>query len=283
MHKFILKIFESLKNLENFLRMVCVFIIMMIALYWTMNLIGTSWKWMGFISPLLDAILDFVNGIWSFSFDFWGKTMEIKYFNAILLILIAIAALKGIGILIDMLQELYEDAYLQYKKTNEKIFNKNLEKAVEKDEKQRTRYMLYIQTRPARKYARKTLAVDMEEQNALMNKFLSEKLGVQPIETWEGVLYYLDNIDKVDKVIDVIFRQIHSPAPIEYFMCIQVGDETKNLKALVGLQEWNRIIISADTLNRYKYNSSNRYRTSNVGIFQKEGSTLEVHEIIEKE
>ena len=283
MHKFVMWIFESLKNIEKFLRLVCVFFIMMLALYWIMKLIGSSWAWIGFISPALDGILDFVNGIFSFSFDFWGRTMEIKYFNALLLMLLAIGGLKAIGTLIDMLQEIYENAHMQYKKTNEKIFNYGLEKAVENDEKQKMQYMLFIQTRPARKYARKSMAVDMGEQNNLMNKFLSERLGVQPIESWDGFLYYLNNFERVDKVLDTIFRQMESPAPLEYFVCLQIGTDTKQLKTLVGLQEWHKIIMSAETLNRYKYNNVKHYTTSNIGIFQKEEGTLEVHEIREED
>ena len=282
MHKFIMWVFESLKNTEKFLRIVCVFFIMMLSLYWTMNLMGASWTWMQFISPPLDGILDFVNSIYSFSFDFWGKTMEIKYFNALVLILIVIGGLKAVGILIEKLQEIYEDSYIKCKKTNEKIFNSTLDWVVEKDEKKRMQYILYIQTRTARKFVRKAFAIDMNEQNDLMNKFLSERFKTQPVSGWDGYLYYFDDFEKVDKILDIVFRQIHSPAPLEYFVCIQIGNEVKKLKTLVDLQEWHKIIISADTLNRYKYNEIHNYKTSNVGIFQKEGGTLEVHEIIER-
>lgn len=282
MHKFVKWIFETLINIEKFLRVVCIFLIMLLALYWVQNLIGASWWWMGFMAPILDFILDFVNSIYSFSFDFSGKTIEIKYFNAVLLMFIVICGLKAINFGIEKLYELYEDAHFLYKKTNEKVFNNNLNNSIKFEEKKLTDYKLYIQTKFTKKYANKPMDTNIEEYNNRMNKFITDNTNNSPITKWDGFVYSFNDFEKIDIVLELLFKILNSELPIDYIMCIQIGNDTTKLKQLVDLQEWNKITMSADTLCRYEYNDIKNYKTTSVGIFQKEYGTLEVHEFVEK-
>ena len=282
MHKLIQWIFTTLINAEKFLRILCVFFIMLISLYWIQNLTEASWWWMGFIAPVLDCILDFVNSLYSFSFDFWGKTIEIKYFNAIILIIIVIFVLKGINIVLEKIFEIYEDAHLVYKKTHEKMFNNHLENAIIKEEKQINDYMVFIQTRIPKKYVNRAESINLNEQNNKMNKYISSNTNTIFMKNWDGYLYIFKDFEQIDSVLEILFKVLNSDAPIDYMMCIQAGNDAKKLKQLVDLKEWGKIIMSADTLCRYEYNNAKKYKTTNVGIFQREEGTLEVHEFVEK-
>lgn len=282
MHKFIEWLFASFINIEKFLRIVCVFFIMLLSLYWIQNLIGASWWWLGFIAPLLDYILDSVNSIYSFSFDFWGKAIEIKYFNALLLMLIIIFGLKVINLGLEKLHEMYEDAHFLYKKNKEALFNKGLQSTIRNEEKQLNSYSLFIQTRVTKRYINKPNAVDIDAENEKICNILNEKLKTIPVKTWGGLAYSLKNFEDIDSVLEILFTMINSQIPVDFIFCIQIGNSTSNLKQLVDLQEWGKIIIAADTLCRYRYNNSKKYKTTNVGIFQRKEGILEVHEFVEK-
>ena len=282
MHKFVQWIFASFINVEKFLRVLCLLLIMLISLYWVQNIIEASWWWMMPIAPLLDCILDFVNSIYSFSFELFGKTFDMKYFNAVILIVILISGLKFINIIVEKMHEMYEDAHLMYKKTHEKIFNNNLENAVRTEEKQINDYMVYIQTRVSKKHLNKITSVDINEETSKIIKFINEKTKTISMKNWEGHLYLFKNIEHIDDVLEVLFRVLKSPAPIDYMICVQAGSDAQKLKQLVDLEEWGKIIMSADTLCRYEFNNVKMYKTTSVGIFQREENTLEVHEFVEK-
>ena len=282
MHKLVVWIFTSLINLERFLRIVCVFFIMMMSLYWIQNLIGASWWWMGFIAPVLEYILDVVNNIYSFSFDFWGKTIEVKYFNALILLLIMIFGLKLINIGLEKLFDLYDDAHRLYKKTTEKIFNTNLENKIKFEEKMLNNYYLYVQTRITKRYLNKPGVIDLKIENEKINKFLCERTKATSTKLRDGYLYLFKDFENIDNLLELLFGIKESPVPIDYIMCIQVGNDTEQLDKLIDLQEWGKIIMSADTLCRYEYNSYKKYKTTSVGIFQRDESTLEVHEFVEE-
>jgi hypothetical protein len=113
--------------------------------------------------------------------------------------------------------------------------------------------------------------------------FISERTHIKPIEYKDGFLYKFENFNKIDSMLDIIFRLKNSPAPLNYFVCIQLGDNTEQLDWLIGLESWNKILITADTLYRYMCNEEHRYITNSVGVFQKgDGeNTLEVHEVLE--
>ena len=82
--------------------------------------------------------------------------------------------------------------------------------------------------------------------------------------------------------MDILFKILKSSSKLDYSICIQSGINKTGLIKLAELENYNRIILSADTLLRYKCNKFHRFGTQNVGIFQQsDGSTIEVHEFHE--
>ena len=282
MHKLILWIFNKLKDLEKSLRLIVVFFIMTIGLYWFMNLLEADWAWFRFMKPPLDFILDLADSLYSSSFDFWGKTVEIKYFVAVIALLIIAFSLKFINIVVEFIQDIYESAHLKFKKMQELSMNLELKEKSESKERQTTKFFLYIQTKSASKYASTIKDNLLEEQTKVMNKFLSDKTGVKPEKIWDGYIYSFNNIEKIDRVLDLLFKIKNTDAPIHYLMCIQAGESIQQLRKLAGLQNGGKITIAADTLYRYNMMRDHEYVTSNVGIFQNGENTLEVHEITER-
>ena len=114
-----------------------------------------------------------------------------------------------------------------------------------------------------------------------MNKFISEKTSVKAMMFDGGFLYNFIDFDKIDTVLDVLFKVLHSSAPIDYAICIQSGDNIEQLKKLSSLNHFGMISMAADTAYRYKYNETHRYQTAQVGVFQNGDRTLEVHEFKE--
>ena len=181
--------------------------------------------------------------------------------------------------MLDILQELYEGTRFKYKKFVEKLFNIGLEAPIIKEEKRIKKYMLFVQTRVTKKHLLKTKDIDAEKQDEFVQKFVSEKVGEEPLKMYGGNLYYLNDFEKVDKVLDAIYSLKESSLPLEYLVCIQIEHDVKKIKKLVSLQEWNKVIISAETLYRYGYNKKREYKTTSLGVFQKDNSTIVVHEI----
>ena len=58
MHETILKAFGFFKSFTQFMKIVVVFCILMLLMYWISNLAGYNWAWLGFISPLLDSFIN---------------------------------------------------------------------------------------------------------------------------------------------------------------------------------------------------------------------------------
>lgn len=283
MHKFILKTFEAIKNLCSFLKIVGILCIMMLLLFWIQNLIGAEWKWMGFISPFLTSLVEFANYICSFSFDLFGTKVELKYISA-LVILVGVCFLMNFFIMLAaMFEAAYKSTHFVCKKTQEFVMNKGLQNAVKKEEKQIKEYTVHIHTAIKEKYNNLENKINLEEQNQIMNKYLIEKLSVDPRPYNNGFTYHFSNIENIDSVLNVLFKILNSKAPIKYTICIQAGDNLKQLDKLISLKEYGKIIIAADTLYRYQYNDIKLHETSQVGVFQYENRTLEVHEYINQE
>ena len=88
MHDFVLKIFGALKSFWHFMKIVCVFCIIMLLLFWIQNLTHAHWEWLGFITPFLNWLLDVANNIYSISFNIWGAEFELKYLSAVIILCI---------------------------------------------------------------------------------------------------------------------------------------------------------------------------------------------------
>ena len=244
------------------MKIVFVFCILMLVCYWVQNLTNADWTWLGFIKPFLDGLLELANSIYSVSFDFFGATFEFKYFSAII-ILVALIYLMNLCILLSNIVEgAYKSAHFVAKKTQEAIFNKGLQENITRQEKKITKYSVLINTK-------------------LKKKYITEKTSVKPMILDGGFLYNFSDFDKIDTVLDVLFKVLHSNTPITYAICIQSGNDLEQLKKLATLNHFGTVSMAADTAYRYKYNETHRYQTSQIGLFQNGDRTLEVHEFKE--
>ena len=281
MHSFVLGIFSFIKNTLHFLRIVCVFCIMMLALYWVQNLINADWTWIGFIKPFLDSLLAAANSIYSFSFKFFGAEFELKYFSAVVILVIASLLFRVAEFAVGVLEGTYKSARFVYKKTEEVLLNKKLALDTANEEKKLQNYTVVINTRIKNKFAHIEQNINLDEQNALMNDYITAKTSLKPALYDGGFMYSFNNFDKADRVLDILFKLLHSEAPIDYAICIQINNDMKQLKKLVELRHFGKVTMAADTSYRYRFNETHKYQTSHVGIFQYEGGTIEVHEFKE--
>lgn len=281
MHKIILLLFEIVKNVVQFISIFCSFLTTIISLNWIETIIHANWNWLNFIRPFINAILDFSNSIVSLSFDAFGTTFDVKYITAILLLILVILICRKILFRLVDLEIDYHNLHIKVKKHDEENFNKNLIKKFNDKERKVTDYMVLINTQWDKNYFKRE-SDSLGEQNNLMNDFIYGQTGEKHSVFNNGFLYRFNNFEKVDSVLDVMFRLLSSKAPIDYSITIQVGDDLHLIKKLSDLKEFNKITMSAETLYRYNLNKNKRYKTQNVGIFQYENLTLEVHEFKEE-
>ena len=285
MHKYVLKMFEGLKSFTKFLKIADVFVILMLLLYWIQNLIGSSWGWMNFIKPLLDFFIEIGKMLNSGSIMLFAAVFEFKYFIALLLILFVYFLIHVCYISLCKLQELYEAGNIAVKKIQENILNTKLAKEQEKEQDKIQKYVVYISASIKKNDFTKLSDINLQEQEDLMNKFLKEKTGVNPQNFNEGFLYNFDKFDKIDNTLEVLFKVLKSKAPLEFQICIMINNEDQidfvKLSKLISLGLKNKISIMADTAYRYRFIDSKKYRTSQVGLFQKGDETFEIHEFVE--
>ena len=281
MNRLIRLIFKCAKDIVQFISIVCSFLTTIISLNWIETIIKAHWGWLNFIRPVTDTIIDFSNKILPLSFNAFGSTFDIKYITSIILLLLVIYLCRKV---LDMLIDLevdYHNVHIKVKKHNEDNFNKKLIKKFNDREKKVRNYMILINTQWDKNYYKREND-SMGEQNNLMNDFIFEETGVKHSVFNNGFLYKFDRFEKIDDVLDVMFRLINSKAPLEYSISIQTGDDLQLIKKLSDLKEFNKVIMTAETLYRYNLLKTRRYKTQNVGIFQYESLTLEVHEFKEE-
>ena len=264
------------------MKIVLIFSIMMLAFYWVQNILGAQWNWLNFIKPFLDFVLSIAEKICSWEFNLFGANFELKYIAAIILILALMYICNLLSDLSNFLEKIYNELFIAAKKTQEKMLNNSMQKAAKKEQKKLNDYTIVISTKPKQKYVHMESSVDMEEQNRIMNKFMIEQTWIQPTVFEGGFLYKIEDFERIDYAIDILYKVMESKAPIDYAICIQAGDNPEQLKKLVELKMFGKIAIAADTLYRYGFNKEQRYNTTIVGMFQWEDKTLEVHEFIKK-
>lgn len=286
MHRLVLKTFNFFKNCMQFVQIVMLFSILMLLLYWIQNITNAQWSWLTFYVPFLESFVKMGEMVSKASIDLFGAVFEFKYFIAVLFyVLIYYIAHFGICA-IAFFEELYGDGRRTYNKMVENNFNDAIDAKITVEEKRLKRYQIYVSAELKKKFKHKELNIDLEEQLKIMNKFLIEKTEVSP-EVYEGgFLYTFENFEKVDQILEIFFKVIHSTAPLDYVICVQIlGEditrETNQLKRLIGLHFANKISTLADTVWRYKYNKFHRYGTSQLGVFQAGKDTIEAHEFHE--
>ena len=278
MHSFIIGIFNFIKNVFYFVRIVCVFCILLLLLYWIQNLIHAEWAWLGFFKPFLDLLLGEANKIYSVSFDLWGAVFEFKYLSALIILLLSSLVMKACEILVNFAEGFYRGTRMLCKKTEQTLMNNKLHEDTKTQELKLTKYNVLIKTQIKKKFSHQELSINIDEQNIIMNDFIKEKTSVSPMSLNGAFLYQFNSFENIDTVLDVLFKLINSSAPIDYSISIQVGEDLKQLGKLSELEHWGQVTMAADTAYRYKFNTTHRYGTYPVGLFQYEEKTLEVHE-----
>ena len=278
MQKFMPTFFNFLRSFFHFLKIIIVFCIFMLLFYWIQDLINGDWGWLGFISPFFEFLLKISEKISSDSFDLFGAIFEFKYFYALLILVASFFLMNLFTSFVDFIEKIYISVCMVCKKTEEAIINKSLQDHVENQEKKIKKYSILIHTQLKKKYAHEELRIDINEQNKLMNKFLIEKFSIQPMILDGGYLYNFNDFDNIDNVLDVLFKVLKSNAPLNYAICIQVNNNLEQLKKLASLKQFRKITIAADTAYRYRFNETHRYQTGQIGLYQWNEKTIEVHE-----
>lgn len=283
MHKLILKMFEFTRSCIKFLKVVIVFCILMLLFYWTQNLLGSHWGWLDFISPLLEFLVDIGEKISNGYIMLFHAVFEYKYaiagFIFIIMYLLAHLMYKTTN----LLEEFYCDSRRFVKKTNENRFNTSLQIKNTTEQLMITKFYVYATATIKPKFNNKNFNINLEEQKKEMARFITEKTGVFPQSHEGGFLYKYTSFDKIDKVIECLLKVVHAQTPLDYVIGIQIitGNSIKDMEqinTLKALDIKNKITSFADTNYRYTFNKGRKYKTTQVGVFQKNGKTFEVHE-----
>lgn len=288
MHKGILKFFGFFRSTLQFLKIVIVFFILLHLLYWIQNLTGDE---IGFLKPFIPVLSSFVflgEMVSKDSLKLYDAVFEFKYAIALFFYLVLYLIVHLIFRASEATEEVYESGYRKVKEAEENAFNKQLVKNESEEQKLLKRYNIYVSTSVKPKFSHRELNVDLDEQNKIMNKFLMEKTGITPTKYEGGFLYSFSNFSTVDSVLPFFFKLLKSSAPLDYIICIQIlgknlVKEEKEMKELISLKFVNKISACSDTVYRYRFNASHRYETSQLGLFQKDGETFEIHEFREME
>lgn len=281
MHKLIIWFFNNLNNIGQTLSLICSFFVMTTVLYWLESIFKAQWNWLNFLKPAMDAVLNFADSIFPFTIPLGNTVLDGKFIIAVVLLLCLIVILRLILEGIGNLRNTYDDLHIAHKKAVEKEFNKNLKSKVIAQEKQISTYMVFIKTRLQKKFTNCKDKFNVLEQNNMMNDFIFKKTSVKYEIFENGFLYKFDDFNKIDNILDVMFKLQKSSSPLEFAICVQSGENFIQLNKLAELENFGKITICADTLLRYKINKSHRYGTQSVGVFQVNNSSIEVHEFQE--
>ena len=286
MNKLILKTFELLKHLSYFMKILVIFFLALHLLFWIQNLINGHFGWLQIFTPILKGFLSLGAYFSNNSLDLFGSAFEYKYIIAVAIYLCLYYFFNFLITLLNHMEDKYNDAYRFVKKTNENIYNNSLKHKQEKEEKQINKYKVLILTNLKSKYSHPEQGFNLDEQNRIMNKFVIDKTGVEPNEYAGGFLYSFNNFSNIDSSLEIFFKLIKANSPLDFTICLQVveGDELKcleELKFLAGLKNAGKITMLSNTDYRYRFNKSHRYGTSQLGVFQKNNDTVELHEFIE--
>ena len=122
MHKFMLKFFGFLKSSAQFLKVVTIFCLLCLILYWIEHLAHFNWAWLNFIKPLLDAFLEVGNAISDGSVTLFEAVFEYKYGIALIFFLTLYFVAHAIQMGFEGLEELYSDGRRLVKKIQEDAY-----------------------------------------------------------------------------------------------------------------------------------------------------------------
>lgn len=281
MHKIIMWFFNNLNNIGQTLSLICSFYIMTTVIYWLESIFKAQWNWLNFIKPSMDALLNFANNIFPFSFALGGNNLDGKFIVAMVLLMCLMVVLRFLLEGINNFRDSYENMHITHKKAIEKEFNRNLKNNVIVHEQQISEYMILIHTRLQKKFINSKDKFNVPDLNNSMNDILYKKTNIHFEDFEGGFLYRFSDFNKIDNILDILFKIKKSSSPLDYAICVQAGDNIAQLKKLAHLQGFGKIIFCADTLLRYKCNKSHAFGTESVGIFHGNDSSIEVHEFRE--
>lgn len=286
MHKLILKIFSLTKNFVYFLKIAAIFFLMLNLLLWIQNLIGGKFDWLQIFVPILNVFLGIGESVSKGSIDAFGAVFEFKYMIAVL-IYIGLFYLFGFIIdLVEKLEDKYDDLRRYIKRKEEKICNITLRAGQITEEMKINKYKILVSTSLKKKFSHKELGYNIDEQNRLMNNFLTQQTGVIPISHQGGFLYEFSDFNSIDNILYTFFKLIKSNSPLDYVICVAIVESRESIcleeiNQLMSLRHINKISMFSNCMYRYKFNKSHRFGTSQLGLFQKGNNTIEVHEFTE--
>ena len=287
MNKRKFNLFDFLRSCLQLVKIVIVFSMMMLLLYWIQNLTKIFWSWFKPMAGFYDFLLDVANSISSESIMFFNANFEFKYPIALLLLCVLFFVTRVAITVVHKLEELYGDSVRFVKKIEENNFNRKLVTQNVREQKKIQCYQIYIETVVKPKFAHREYNVNLEEQNKILIKHLLEKTGQCSQKYENGFLFTFNSFEQIDLMLDIFTKLFESKAPIDYIICVQIigvnsRKENLQLKTLIGLKNLNKITTMADTAYRYSFNELSNYEVSQMGVFQKEGGTYEVHQFVPK-
>ena len=191
MQKFVLKLFGFFKSCTQFIKILIVFLVLMLILYWIQDLTGGNWAWMSFISPVLDFLLDVGKAVWPGHMMLFAAVFEFKYLVALIVLggLYALAHFGYIGL--TALEDWFNDSCRFVRKIQEDQFNKSMEKKCISEQKNLKRYQIYVEAQVKPKFAHREYNINMDEQNQIMLKYLIDKTNTCPDKFENGYLFLI--------------------------------------------------------------------------------------------
>ena len=128
MHKLMLKFFGFLKSSAQFIKVVSIFCVLCLTLYWIKDIAGFNWTWLDFITPLLKVFINAGETISTNTLELGEASFEHKYFIAFIILFVIYFIGHGFQNLFNKLEDLYSDGRRIIKKMQEDAYNKGLER-----------------------------------------------------------------------------------------------------------------------------------------------------------
>ena len=281
-------IFDFFRSTIHFLKIVVLFFILLFILYWIQNLTGSAWTWFKSLSSVFDFLVEASSRLSTKSIMLFEAVFEFKYFIVVLFFLAIYAFLHLCYHFMNFLDDLCYQTARNIRKIEENKFNESLKRQNIAEQKKIKRYQIYVETFVKPKYAHREFNINLEEQNQILLKHLVEKTGVCPDKYEKGFIFTFDDFSKIDNNLDIFSKLFESKAPIDYLVCVQIiGTDSKKeisqINTLISLKFINKITSLADTAYRYDFNNICRYKTSQLGNFQKGEGSFELFHFVSKD
>ena len=251
---------------------------LILLLYWVENIADFNWSFLNPFSQIMNLFVYLGSLIMNGTTEIFGAVFEHKYLGAFVVIVFFYLIIHLGFCLTEKAEELYEDSRKAIHKIQENKLNKSLEKEQIQEQKCLNNYVIYVSTEVKKQFRNSN--IDLKEQNKIMNKFLIEKTGILPEVYEKGFLYKFSDFNNIDSILDVFFKLLNSSAPIDYVIatCVYAKSfeqEQEKFKKLIALNFVIKISMFADTAYRYSFNTSQKYQTTQLGLFQKGNETVE--------